>query len=270
MPKIFHLLLSLDMGGLERGAVNLIRNSSARYVHVVCCLRGKGPLADELPPGVTVHALNVPGGNRLSTLRMIRTLIHEEGADLLRCYNQESLFHAVPVSWSLGVPVIYYNGGRSFPEKRRKILLERILSNFVKIVVVPSDDLGSHMNEIVGIPRKKSRTIENGIDFSRFAGRHDSIGKRLELGLESGCPVLGTVGRLDPQKNHRMLFEAFSIIEKRFPMARLLVVGDGHLRFSLEEYVKRLNIREKVLFLGSSERRCGTLSCHGPVPPDLE
>lgn len=54
------------------------------------------------------------------------------------------------------------------------------------------------------------------------------------------------VGRLQPQKNQRMLIEAFMRIEKDFPLARLLIYGDGELREDLKSISN-----EKVCFMGN-------------------
>lgn len=59
-----------------------------------------------------------------------------------------------------------------------------------------------------------------------------------------------TVGRLEEQKNHIMLLEAFSKIAQKIPCENLLIYGDGPLRSVLEKQVERLGLKERVFFQG--------------------
>ncbi|USD19898.1 CDP-glycerol glycerophosphotransferase family protein [Microbulbifer variabilis] len=59
------------------------------------------------------------------------------------------------------------------------------------------------------------------------------------------------VGRLSPEKNHKRLFRAFSIlIKEEKKKAILFVVGDGPLREILKSEVRQLGIAEYVVFTG--------------------
>jgi glycosyltransferase involved in cell wall biosynthesis len=63
-----------------------------------------------------------------------------------------------------------------------------------------------------------------------------------------------SVGRLEHQKNHATLIEAFATIAGRFPQWRVRIVGDGSLRGSLEATVSRLGLGERVSLPGSTDR----------------
>ena len=55
------------------------------------------------------------------------------------------------------------------------------------------------------------------------------------------------VGRLEPQKNHSLLIDAF----KRANLdAKLYIIGDGYLKKSLELKVKSEKLEDKIFFLG--------------------
>lgn len=62
---------------------------------------------------------------------------------------------------------------------------------------------------------------------------------------------LCNVGRLTPQKNHKMLIEAFSIARKKNSNLRLLIVGDGELREELENQVVQKQLKSSIQFLGT-------------------
>ena len=56
--KIFHILHSLQIGGLENGVVNLINNlNDGRFKHVICCVDSSGPMAERLKIPIEIFSL---------------------------------------------------------------------------------------------------------------------------------------------------------------------------------------------------------------------
>ncbi|WP_129793624.1 glycosyltransferase family 4 protein [Sphingosinicella sp. CPCC 101087] len=70
-------------------------------------------------------------------------------------------------------------------------------------------------------------------------------------GSERGPRILLAVGRLEPQKDHAILVEAFARIAGDFPDWRLRIVGEGALRPALEAQVLRLGLEAKVELPGA-------------------
>ena len=62
--------------------------------------------------------------------------------------------------------------------------------------------------------------------------------------------VIVSVGRLEKQKNHLMLINAFAKIHKNFPDYKLIIYGDGNLRSELEDNIKNLNLENYILLPG--------------------
>jgi glycosyltransferase involved in cell wall biosynthesis len=93
--------------------------------------------------------------------------------------------------------------------------------------------------------------IPNGIPVAEFApqpGAREEV--RRALGISPDAPALLAVGRLEAQKDHRTLLDAFASPRLRAAGARLLLAGDGPLRAPLERQARALGIAERVLFLG--------------------
>lgn len=61
-----------------------------------------------------------------------------------------------------------------------------------------------------------------------------------------------SVGRLEPQKNHRLLIEAFSEFHREYTDYQLHLFGVGELENELRKQVERLNIDNSVIFRGFS------------------
>jgi glycosyltransferase involved in cell wall biosynthesis len=73
-------------------------------------------------------------------------------------------------------------------------------------------------------------------------------------------PVLLFVGRLGEEKNIQLIFEAMPEILKSYPLAKLMIVGDGPYMEELQNLSKQLKLENSVRFTGMLDRR-KTFSC---------
>lgn len=114
--------------------------------------------------------------------------------------------------------------------------------------------LGSFTKEAISLALKESdRTklvhIAPGIDTEHFAPQHSASKLRASLGL-SEKRVIVSVGRLVHRKGHDVLIEALPDIARAIPDVHLLIVGEGPYRAELDKRIKRLEISERVTFIG--------------------
>jgi 1,2-diacylglycerol 3-alpha-glucosyltransferase len=91
--------------------------------------------------------------------------------------------------------------------------------------------------------------IPNGIELKPFLEVRDPI-RREALGFGNGDVILVYVGRLAREKNVHFLVEAFARASHRSKRAKLLIVGSGPLRASLDDHVARLGIVDNVRYAG--------------------
>jgi glycosyltransferase involved in cell wall biosynthesis len=102
-----------------------------------------------------------------------------------------------------------------------------------------------------GLPRRKIRVIHNGCDLERFQpGKVSPHRLRARLGFHDTDLIMVVVGRLEPQKGHRVLLEALPTVVQQHPRARLVCVGEGALRDELEAEAERRGLSSVVRFVG--------------------
>lgn len=96
--------------------------------------------------------------------------------------------------------------------------------------------------------------IPNGIDVAKFRFC-DAVREKVreELGVSEKV-ILGTVGRLSPEKNHRFLLNVFQKFHLAHPHSVLLLVGEGAEKAALVEQAESLGISDCVVFYGTSQR----------------
>ena len=98
------------------------------------------------------------------------------------------------------------------------------------------------------------RFLPNGIDIERFrfrAGERARVRRRLDL---EGKLVLGHLGRLSGEKNQAFLLEVLRALLPLRPEACLLLAGEGKQRRALEARAEELNVRDRVLFYGVTDK----------------
>lgn len=253
--RVAQVIPSLQVGGLQKVVVRLVDRFGGRRDHLVLTPAGDGPLRPRFGPGVDVIALaERPGSPKLNALRMAR-VFRAWRPDVVHSRNWTCI-DAVLGARLAGVPVVIHGEhGREAgdPEGRNALRrrVRRLLAPLVTEFVAVSRDLARWLVEDVGVPAAKVTQIYNGVDTEAFSPA-DKEAARRTLGIRDGAVVIGTVGRLDPVKDHRGLLEAFGRTA-RHPHAQLVVVGDGPCRAELEQVGRRLGLDGRVLMLGERQ-----------------
>lgn len=94
--------------------------------------------------------------------------------------------------------------------------------------------------------------IPNAVDASKFKfdqACRNEIRNKYNLNEKF---VIGHVGRFSYQKNHEFLIEMFYRFQKENENAILMLIGDGELKEDILDTVNRMNINNKVIFVGNT------------------
>jgi glycosyltransferase involved in cell wall biosynthesis len=96
----------------------------------------------------------------------------------------------------------------------------------------------------------RSSAISLAIDLERFSPRRTDGRLRRELGLPESTPIVGTVGRLQPQKGHVHLIAAAAELRRSGRDAAFVVVGDGALRDELHRQARAAGVGDRFHLFG--------------------
>jgi glycosyltransferase involved in cell wall biosynthesis len=94
------------------------------------------------------------------------------------------------------------------------------------------------------------RLIYNGVDLARYDHQEPCCTLRDEYGMEPGSQIVGVVARLEPEKGHQTLLDAWPHVLREVPDAYLLVVGEGSRRDDLEQRAAANRVAHRVVFTG--------------------
>src|SRR5262245_41597694 len=213
LPRIVHVIPTLRIGGLEKVVVRIVEHFSRRMWQAVVTSARKGPVAELIPQ----ETLVVPMGDqhqpdRWNAIRLAR-LFRKLRPDIVHTRNWTCI-DAVIAAKLAGVPTVIQGehgreatdpGGKNWRRQRIRQLLSPLITDFVAV----SHDLARWLVKEVRIPARKVHTIGNGVDTLLYSphGRQEA---RSTLGLPDDSIAIGTVGRLDPVKDHLGLLRAFS------------------------------------------------------------
>lgn len=260
--RVLHLIGSLDRGGAETQVATLLpRLDSQRYAPAVCCLTHAGAMAEDLrSQGIRVWVLGLRRSGVLvadavravGALRRMTRLLRLERPTILHAH----MFHAYVLgafaARASGVPIIV-SGRHStgpFHRGRSALLLERVANRFTDVIVACSAAVADDVQRHGHMPPERLRIIHNGVTLPSLLDPVAREAHRCAFGLSPEDPVLMCVANFHHYKGHRELIRAIRVVRGTVPSLKVLFVGDGPLRGSLEDLAFRNGLAATLQFLG--------------------
>ena len=250
---VVHVVLSLEIGGMESVITNIARNIDKDLFRlVVICVNKIGPLGRELQKEGIKVTLCEKMVSKISFLypKALVQAIKNERADIV--HSHSGCWHkaAIAGKYSKVKGIIHTEHGRLVPDYMTLIILDRIVSRITNIVVPVSIDLKNYLENVVKIQQNKLILIENGIDTRIFLPKHKSENLLEEFNMPKDSFVIGNIARLAPVKDHKTLLRAIKITKSTYPTIKLLIIGDGPERKNIQQIIKNLDLSDNVQLLG--------------------
>jgi glycosyltransferase involved in cell wall biosynthesis len=249
------MITDLSTGGAQ---ITLLRLLSAidrnRYnPSVICFNNGNGIIAKEIKNlKIPVINLGMTHKGRIDAFLRLSRLIHDAQPVILHTW----LFHANITGRLLGrlnkVPIIITSRRNINIGGKWRELLKRLTSGLDDKVIAVCEAV--RQAEIVSskIPAEKVVTIYNGINPLYFAPVSIDASRKIRNSFEipDDAFLLGAIGRLHPSKGFNDLISALAYIKATTNSVRLIIVGEGELRDSLELQIINHNLSGTIKFAG--------------------
>ncbi|MDQ2731506.1 MAG: glycosyltransferase [Armatimonadota bacterium] len=116
-------------------------------------------------------------------------------------------------------------------------------------IVAVSDAVRQHFIQ-QGIPAAKIRVVHNGINVDHFGMLPDRQQARDRFGFGPEDQVVLYAGHLTVDKGAGLLLPIMQRLWERHPSARLLLLGEGELRSTLEKDIREGSLEKRVLLMG--------------------
>ncbi len=252
-PAVVQVVLDIGRGGLETMSAELAIGIADRGVRsIVIGLDAGGQLEERL----AAHGVEFlcAGGRRLFDPRFhwrLARFLRAKGATAVHSHHFAALLHISAARVAAGVPTLVHT------EHSLEYLLPRAdyrrtlrwLAKGVSTFAVLGERMRNYYAAEIGVRSSTLRVIPNGVAI----GSTPSAETRHEARRLLSCGdalVVGTVGRLAPEKNYGMLLRAFAALPAGPSTPVLVFLGDGSEREALESEARGLGVFERTRFAG--------------------
>jgi glycosyltransferase involved in cell wall biosynthesis len=254
MIKILHITLNLSIGGTQQVVRQIVENTSIEsFEHHILCIDGSlGSIGEQLDAkGFLITVYQKKPSIDLNLALFIRTYIKKHFIDVLHCHQYTPYFYGVLGGLTTKVNIVFTEHGRFYPDRHnfKRRLINPLLSFFTDEIVAISGATANALSIYEYLNWSRVKVIYNGMkDLTEVIESRDLLLN--DLGLSSEYSYVGTISRLEPIKNQKMMIEAFSILRAEVNDVRLVIIGDGVIRDELESYVTRLGLDQEIKFTG--------------------
>jgi glycosyltransferase involved in cell wall biosynthesis len=208
-----------------------------------------GPLAHVLESeGMPFRAYSRRGRLDVRLILRMAKQFRSDGIQLVHTHHLGQLLYGGVAGRLAGAKVVHTEHDFYSLQRRRLQRLLRVLSGLTNAVTGVTESVTAFLQDQVGIRPSKLRTIRNGVNLPRF--RSAMSVPRSELGWGEADVVIGCVARLEPEKGHEILLEAFRLLRRRSEGVRLLLIGDGTEIRKLKDLVNSCGYGDSIRFVG--------------------
>ena len=256
--KILHITKGSELYGAQRVILNLVKHcdqnlfdsSIATFIREgeengifineieKCC---KDSIIIKCNKRVDIHALH----------RLISTL-KDKQIDILHCHEIKSRTYGLIAGKILKIPIVTTHHNWTSANVLTTIFeyWDSFVMRFFDRIIAVSEEV-KHSAMRFKIPNNKFSVIINGVSFAHEKTNTNaySIIKE-ELKIEDDTIVIGNVGRLSTEKNHKLFIKVAKIVKLNSPNIRFIIAGDGPLEKELRNYAAALGLTNTVIFYG--------------------
>lgn len=250
---------SLYPGGAERHAVTVLNGLVARghECHVVHVKDGQPNLIDSVRPGEagTVLCLGATRYLDLRALTRLKTHIARIRPSVIVAANPYALMYswlALRLSGQRVPLVVTYHSTLIEAKEQLQMVLYRLFFWTADCSVFVCEKQRRRWL-LRGVLSRRNEMIYNGVDFEAFRDRSTPEGRerlRDALGFSEADFVIGIAARLSPEKNHVQLVDALALLRGAGIPARVLMIGDGGQRHSIEARALDRKVGRDIVITG--------------------
>ncbi len=268
--KISFFIPAVERGGVERNLINLSKGflSHGYAVDVLFC-RGGSAFLDQLPKDVRqVRLISEAFDQRAGWLTKGRTGVSLVSLGGLWGYMRKARPSAVIAMQSSALAVwVWLLAGKpsrlivresntpTAALQRRNIralatlAMKRLSYLRADAVVANSQGAATDLARLLHTAQSNVRVIYNPTYDLTIATRGQQPVEHPWF-QSRDIPIILSIGRLVEQKNFGTLIRAFALLRKQGVRARLVILGEGHQRTTLENLARELGVDNDLALLG--------------------
>lgn len=239
--KIIFITATLTSGGSER-VISLLANKMAEKGHQieVICLRKQivfYPINSDVK--ITFAAREALYDSMPLKIIWLRKYINLVSPDVVIPFMTAVYCTTILALLGLDIPIIASERIDPTYSSILRKMVRKIFLPMVTHLVVQTENIKRYYSKKI---QKKTSVIYNPVSDKVF-----------EFSTSTKINQIISVGRLFPQKNQKIMIDAFNRIKDKYPDYKLVIYGEGPLREELETYIRKLTLEDVVLLPGRNE-----------------
>ncbi len=262
MKKVLLVVGSLGAGGIEKLVASYsrcLKNNGFQFYYLVFDGSDDFYRKEVLNNGSKI--ISVPWPH-------YKNSFYKDISSVLREYGPFDIVHShILFSSGLVMKAAYKNSVRiriahshdnltyirsTFMERVYRAVMRHLLNKYSTKRVACSSSAGEFLfGEVF---QKKGVVVKNRVDLSayKFSDSDRRMAKR-EIGVEEDQLLIGTIGRIEEQKNQRFIVDIMNDERMRTSNAKAIIIGDGRKKDELLAYIEDNRQEKNVLLLGKKE-----------------
>lgn len=257
-PVVMHIIAAMEIAGAEKVLLNLIsRKDNCPYeMRVTSFVRGKDGTGTKFLKSVVATDTivdRIPMYRRwdMRDVKALKRIIKRHNVNLIHSHGYKSDIVGVLASKLTGIPIVATSHGFTCADQKlkRNEKIDRYILRFADKTICVSDGV---YNSLVssGIDKNKLTLIPNAIDFKYFSKPADNNICE-EWGISHDKIIIGTAGRLSPEKAHTDLVKAISKIPVDLRCRCCLVIaGDGPEKENILRVANENGVSDNLIMAG--------------------
>ncbi len=230
-PRILQLLATGGNGGAQESYTGLmLRLDRSRYEIRALSLSAGSAVQRLRRLGLAVDVIDEPDDE--AAVRELAAYLRREEFDLVHAHMYRAEVIGTRAAVAARTPVIMATVHSSRVRSPADIATLAALTPHMDRLIVPSGSIRAKV-EREGRLGAEFSIIPNGVDLSRFAAPAPPCSLRDDFGIPCDAFLAGVVARLEPEKGHAYLIDAWPSVVASVDDAWLAIVGEGSLTDAL-------------------------------------
>ena len=201
--------------------------------------------------GISGHGIRIANLSFLNPVKLIKIvrIYRREKVGVLITNLSGDMKIASIAGKIAGVPKIIYRRGSAIPIRNsftNRYLFRKVITKIMANSKETKRTILANNNSLV--PNDKIKVVYNGIYLPRYQQDIEPLYKS-----ETNEVVLGCAGRLSEEKGHFHLLDMMQLLNNNGFRFKLLIAGEGKLLQSLKHRARKINVEDRVEFLGFVE-----------------
>lgn len=274
--RVLFIVVSAGVGGAENQVISLINNLDPDRVRPsLAYLKDERDLLPKIGPGRVggaVFCCDVSSKLDLKAIWKLASFIRSEGVDIIVCTNTYPLLYGwLARALSGRTPrliEVFHSTALASRKEEFKMRMYRPLFTWCDALVYVCENQRIYWRSKSIVPRKEV-VIHNGVDVAYFNNRVAPAviaDFRSHYGFGENDYVVGLCAFMRPEKAHRDLLAAISLLRAAGVAVKCLFIGDGPERRALEVEIGNLGLTASVAVTGlMSDVRPAIAACDALV-----